>query len=146
MTLAPPSCPGSRVQVVSCGAIAQCAPQFWETAEQEDERRHAWTLQMEAEATGKIEQRIEKQNHKLLPGDYAMARLGEMANSKARVADCQSAIALQQAIEVEAEEKRRAGERVFNWARMSDARRTVLDSPATNFDDWRSYHLRRQNL
>ena len=103
------------ISTVNPSAVAHKASHWWSTVEKEDERRHAWLMQREAEvctirltqgywelvqqAINKIEERIQKialGNRKNLPGDYAIARLGEVAHKKIALADYRVSIAQQQ--------------------------------------------------
>jgi len=127
--------PGARGHVIrSHGDIAASGPEFWETVESEDERRHRWHLQKQSEATKAVEQRLHKLDNKgLMPGELAIARLGLVAHQKAQIADAKHSAALRVSREYQAEEKRNANERMANWGRYAKHDR----------DEWLAHHYRR---
>ena len=128
--------PGARGHVIRDHShiAAEVGPEWWETVEMEDERRHRWHLQKQAEATRQVEQRLHRLNNRgLMAGELAIARLGAVAHAKAQVADCKMAAALEVGREYHAEEFRTAGERAQNWGRFAKQDR----------DEWLSHHHRR---
>jgi len=96
-------------------AVEETAAEWWHTAHTEDKRRHAWMLQREKEATESLERQTIKRNTRMLPGDFAIARLGETAHRKGILADCLQSEACEQDAEVRAERHRTAAERIGNW-------------------------------
>jgi len=125
------------MQSVSCHDVGAKAPEFWHTVEREDERRHQWMMNREAEAIRRIEDRLANQNRKILAGEFATARLGHVAHERAQIADCRQKMAIKTELEMQAEEYRNAGERAQNWARFA------VD--VDDRDTWRLHHYYRLN-
>eukprot|EP00658_Telonema_sp_P-2_P084376 TRINITY_DN9356_c0_g1_i1.p1 TRINITY_DN9356_c0_g1~~TRINITY_DN9356_c0_g1_i1.p1 ORF type:complete len:238 (-),score=53.65 TRINITY_DN9356_c0_g1_i1:536-1249(-) len=124
---------GTTYTSVSPRAVEETAPEWWNAVQHQDQRRHDWIMQREAEAQRAIERQILARNQKLLPGDYAMCRLGETAHVKGLVANSVSAEARQQEVERVAESHRTPRERAMNWNQYSRMDR----------HDWAGQHARR---
>merc|ERR1711907_216294 len=106
---------GKSVTATSPRATEETASEWWDAAHEQDQRHHDWIMKAEAQAQERLERQILARNNKMLPGDYAMSRLGETAYAKGLAAHSVAVEAREQDIELRAESHRSARERIANW-------------------------------